>query len=134
MKDMEELLIYGLAVKWHLERVERRAFWLACLAAFLFGAFAVENIALAYFCQNKAYNSAKNTADYGSNDSGARSNFNKTSFENECGQSCNRPLSVGKHGELVVFFPFEVSDDLGVVGNFKTVDELLNFGIHMKEG
>lgn len=54
MKDIEELLIYGLAVKWHLERVERRAFWLACLAAFLFGAFVVENFALAYFCQSES--------------------------------------------------------------------------------
>lgn len=46
----EDLLIRGIALRWHLKNLERRAFRAVCFAAFLFGAFVVENIFLAYFC------------------------------------------------------------------------------------
>lgn len=48
--ETEDLLIRRIALQWHLKNLERRAFRAICFAAFLLGAFIVENIFLAYFC------------------------------------------------------------------------------------
>lgn len=128
-----KLLISAIALKWHLSNLERRAFGFACLSAFLLGALLVENISLAYFCYEKADQSAENSADYGGDYSRPSGNLNKASLKDKSGKSGDGSSAVGKHGDFIIGEPLDVLNDSAVLGNIKPIYELLNFNIHISK-
>lgn len=130
MNERTELLIYGIALKWHLNNLERRAFRFACLSAFFFGALLVENITLAYICREKAHNSAENAAYDSGNDSCPRRDPNQATLKDKGGKSRYRSAAVGKHSNFVIGEQLDVTNDFVISGNVKPVEEFLHFNIH----
>lgn len=135
-----KLLVFGLVAKRHFDRYERQTFWMACAIGFLSGVVLVENIALAYFGQTESYNSPKNTAQYSPEYGGARGYSDEPTLQNKGGQSSRRSFRIGKHGEGVVAQFLEVADNIGVIGDFHAVDDLVddfvNFSgfVHTEKG
>lgn len=128
--ERTELLIYGIALKWHLKNLERRAFGFACLSAFFFGALLVENITLAYICREKAHNSAENAAYDSGNDSCASSDFDQAALKDKGGKSRYRSAAAGKHSNFIIGEPFNIANDVDIIGDVKPVEEFVHFNVH----
>ena len=120
-----QLLLNSIALKWHLKSLERRAFGFACLSSFLLGVLIVENITLAYICREKAHNSAENAAYDRGNDSCPRRDPNQTALKDKGGKSRDGSVAVGKHSNFIVGEPFNVANDVDIIGDFKAVEESL---------
>lgn len=109
MNERTELLIYSIALKWHLKSLERRAFGFACLSTFLSVVLLVENISLLYFSYEKKHKTAENSAYYGRNYSCASSDFDQSALKNKGGKSRYRSADVGKYSNFVIGEPLEES-------------------------
>lgn len=125
MDERTQLLLNGIALKWHLKSLERRAFGFACLSSFLLGVLIVENITLAYICREKAHNSAENAAYYRGNDSCPRRDPNQTPLKHKSGKGRYGSGAVGKHDNFIIGEPFNIANDVDIIGDFKAVEESL---------